>query len=819
MGGGQKIIGLWRNHPDAHDPVHVDVSINGDEIVGGVLADPATTTHEFDTRHHDVGAFGRQDDSADVPTMSDASILTSESDQTGAVSLHDPDWDEVIINEPSLWQRLFIPALLILGLTWAGFFVWSIISSTTPLTSATQWVSAITQLSIPLILLALIYLIVQRSSQAEANRYGQIVRRMEQQSVDIETKLVGLNSYLKTSREELGRQADEVAQFGLKTAQQLQSSTQHIRDALNDGLSASNQLAENSQRAMSQIDGLLAGLPKVDDVATRLTDNLREAGLTAHQHGSAIEAQIAALGQISQRASAAMGEQESLLQDKLDAIGTKAAATKLIIEQTCLSAETSYTDVSARAQVAFHALKDETDAFSASHIAHIEDAHSRVTDHTTQSLNALTARLSEADAAVEILTERIREQEAYSQKLTMQLTGALQQIDAEFVQFDRDGRERLDKLADAVATLEQHTEGLTSKVQLGSSGANQLIGKSESLLVALDSVTRELEESLPSAFARLDERLTASRGELVKISPELERVEAVAEATLGRLRESDNLIKSQHSLINQTESKSTVALGVQKDALVDLEKIIAQVNEQAVTLSEQTGPRMVEALVRVRETAMQASERARDALNAVIPESAGKLGEASAAAMVNAVGDKVEQKLAEIDTATARTVAATNAATDQLLQRIDEVGKTSAAIEKRVTEAQSSIEKNDRDTLTRRVALLTESLNSNAIDVAKILSNDVSDVAWDAYLKGDRGVFTRRAVRLISNSESKEILRHYEEDIEFRTHVNRYIHDFESILRNLLGTRDGSALSVTLLSSDMGKLYVALAQAIERLRA
>ncbi len=34
----------------------------------------------------------------------------------------------------------------------------------------------------------------------------------------------------------------------------------------------------------------------------------------------------------------------------------------------------------------------------------------------------------------------------------------------------------------------------------------------------------------------------------------------------------------------------------------------------------------------------------------------------------------------------------------------------------------------------------------------------------------------------------------------------------------VLGTRDGQSLSVTLLSSDMGKLYVALAQAIERLR-
>jgi len=48
--------------------------------------------------------------------------------------------------------------------------------------------------------------------------------------------------------------------------------------------------------------------------------------------------------------------------------------------------------------------------------------------------------------------------------------------------------------------------------------------------------------------------------------------------------------------------------------------------------------------------------------------------------------------------------------------------------------------------------------------------------------------------------------------------VNRYIHDFEAMLRNILATRDGTPLSVTLLSSDTGKLYVALAQAIERLR-
>jgi len=38
------------------------------------------------------------------------------------------------------------------------------------------------------------------------------------------------------------------------------------------------------------------------------------------------------------------------------------------------------------------------------------------------------------------------------------------------------------------------------------------------------------------------------------------------------------------------------------------------------------------------------------------------------------------------------------------------------------------------------------------------------------------------------------------------------------MLRTILAQPDASPLGVTLLSSDMGKLYVALAQAIERLR-
>ncbi len=151
--------------------------------------------------------------------------------------------------------------------------------------------------------------------------------------------------------------------------------------------------------------------------------------------------------------------------------------------------------------------------------------------------------------------------------------------------------------------------------------------------------------------------------------------------------------------------------------------------------------------------------------------------------------------------------------------QLAKVNELAGNLESRVARAREQAEEQVNNDFARRVALITESLNSSAIDIAKAMSNEVTDTAWAAYLRGDRGIFTRRAVRLLDNQEAREIAEHLRRAThDFREHVNRYIHDFEAMLRTMLSTRDGNALGVTLLSSDMGKLYVALAQAIERLR-
>ena len=286
----------------------------------------------------------------------------------------------------------------------------------------------------------------------------------------------------------------------------------------------------------------------------------------------------------------------------------------------------------------------------------------------------------------------------------------------------------------------------------------------------------------------------------------------------------DSMTISEDSLNRQQEALgillSTLHDGVREadEKLTALGAVIGETDAGASQLAKQTGPELIDALVRVRDAANQAANHAREAIEAVIPESVDALVSASREAVGQGITGPVKDEIEEIGTAAQQAVSVARQASERLTRQLLAIGETAATIEARIEEDRSAREEKEAENLTRRVALLMEAINSTSVDLNKVLSNEVADTAWAAYLKGDRGVFTRRAVRLLESGEAREIQRQYEREPDFRDQVNRYVHDFEAMLRRVLADREGTTMGVTLLSSDMGKLYVALAQAIDRLR-
>ena len=110
-------------------------------------------------------------------------------------------------------------------------------------------------------------------------------------------------------------------------------------------------------------------------------------------------------------------------------------------------------------------------------------------------------------------------------------------------------------------------------------------------------------------------------------------------------------------------------------------------------------------------------------------------------------------------------------------------------------------------------------MHSASIDVGKILCRRNRRQGLGHLSEGQSRRSSRAAPYACSaDSETRAIATIIDSDGEFQRSVNRYVHDFEAMLRRVLAERDGGMMAVTLMSSDMGKLYAALAQAIDRRR-
>ncbi|MGA9583665.1 MAG: hypothetical protein WBR13_17030, partial [Allosphingosinicella sp.] len=372
---------------------------------------------------------------------------------------------------------------------------------------------------------------------------------------------------------------------------------------------------------------------------------------------------------------------------------------------------------------------------------------------------------------------------------------------------------------ESVAGVRTATAALLDDLGAGRQQANALIESAGSLGTALTSISGELRDELPAALRNVEEQAGRTREAVEAVVPIVADIESMTGSAATRLGEGEAALARQQEGIETLLARIGEGSASAREQLQALGAAAGEAQAAAQKIAADTGPELIEALLRVREAAGQASERAREAISAAIPASAAALGEASREALEKAVSETVERQMAELSAISERAIDTARKASERLTRQMLSLGETAAAIEARIDEERAEREEKESENFSRRVALLIESLNSTAIDVTKILSNEVTDSAWTAYLKGDRGVFTRRAVRLLDRNDAREIARHYEEEPEFREQVNRYIHDFESMLRRILADRDGSPLGVTILSSDMGKLYVALAQAIERIRS
>jgi hypothetical protein len=592
---------------------------------------------------------------------------------------------------------------------------------------------------------------------------------------------------------------------------------------------------EQAERARISAAAIAPNVAEVESSAGRAAASLAEAEAAVARQREALEttsrtvtAQLMArLGEVEGK-FAQVREQGGLRASELGQALADVSASVSELAGSLDGGQARAAELSGRAEEIRHALAGITEALSGSvpeGLTQVEQQAERTRAIAAdiapqvQALQAAagdaSARLSEAEASVARQQAAL---ETAARTVAADLLAQLAEVEQRFTGLSEHGGTRATELGDALMTVRESVAELAQSLNGGQARAAELSGRAKEIRESLAGIADALDGRVPTALAQVEQQAERARATAADIAPRVEALQASAESAATRLAEAESSVGRQQQALETLLARLNEGVGGAEAQLRALGSAVTEADEAAGKMVQNTGPELIEALLRVRETATQAAERAREAISAVIPQSAAALADASREAVEGAVGESVQRQMAELGAVAERAVETARKASERLTRQMLTIGEAAASVEARMQRDQKERESKESEQFSRRVALLIESLNSTAIDVTKILSNEVTDSAWASYLKGDRGVFTRRAVRLIDNSEAKEIVQHYENEPEFREQVNRYIHDFEAMLRRILADRDSSALGVTVLSSDMGKLYVALAQAIERLR-
>ena len=717
----------------------------------------------------------------------------------------------------SAGMRALAIFLVLLALGWLGAVGYAL-SLSWPGPSLVAWTGWVATVSAPLVLLALLWLIFGRSSRRETLRFTESVAAMRRESRALESVLAIVAGRLQENRATLSDEATRLMALGDEASDRLGRVTHYLSRETAELDRKAQALEQAAANARVDIGVLISDLPKAEEQARIAAESMKTAGLNAHEQAAALEGHLAALSARSREADETVGGAAQRLGAQISRIETSTSAAAERMDQAAVQMNAAVDGAMGRAADSVDQARSGLEAQGQAMLAMVEQSRAVFEHAGIEASRRLAERLEQVGSKIEWLAGQLAAQDAASQTMANTLSARLVEIDAQIAAIGRSGDEHGGRLTQSLAGLKNVAQALQRELEQGQAQSEAMIGKAQEMGAVLTGVAAQLREELPPVLTGVELQAGHLSMAAQAALPSIEAIQAAAALTAASLADGEASVERQRGALEALMVRAREGTEEAEEQLRALIETMEKADSAASRLAQDAGPQLVEALVRVRETANQAASHAREAIAATIPESAAALAQASREAVVGAVTNPVQAQLAEISAAAERATEVARQASERLTRQLLVMGETAVAIEARISEDEAAREERGAENLTRRVSLLIEALNSTAIDVNKILSNEVDDTAWTAYLKGDRGVFTRRAVRLLDSGEAREIQRHYESEPDFRDQVNRYVHDFETMLRRVLPERDGATIGVTLLSSDMGKLYVALAQAIERLR-
>ena len=742
-----------------------------------------------------------------------------------------------------------------------------------------SWTSLIADWAIPVVLVIGIWLLVSGPRATPHDGFGDEADAMAAQAAGLEERLIAINRELAQSREVMAGHAGDLESFSESAITRIAANADRLEALVIDKGEQLDAIAQRSAEAVASTERLQETLPALAGAAREVSEEVERTGETAQARIDEIVQGFARLDQARATSGEGITALRNLINEQLGGMTgqagaiEKAAVGRLdelrrqadVFDQELKTREDdSFTAIRRRAAVLHKELSEQDIALLTRAGDALDEVRAKMAEVREEGIRLAGTiekdqgtALSLLDRSVDGVEERLREAldrvAEVERAANDNARARLAQLHDEAGQValpapanntgnvvpgPRDGQhdqtrlaqlsdlaDKGEALADRMAEIDERLAALSGRTDGVPARANEAADALSAKLAASRDLIAESGasiEKLTGSSTRLLELLQASK---THTGDDLVQAVTTAESVLVSFEE--RTVKLRSALDEAQQKGAALAASVERaqtgsaqsvETIDQLDKRLADVADRSASLAQSTRRELDEAVTALEgatDTMLARFREGQDNALRELTETIGTRGQdAIMAALGSGGGDDV---IAQLETAAKEAVRTGRETLAQLREQIEQVDELAGNMEARVAQARRQAQSEIDSDFSREMAQIVDGLQARSVDITRAFSTEVPDEDWQAYLQGDRGRFARRAVKLLDTKQADAVHSAYRDKADLHETVDTYIRDFEAMLRVILGTRQGHAIAVTLLSSDIGKLYVALAQAIARL--
>ena len=346
----------------------------------------------------------------------------------------------------------------------------------------------------------------------------------------------------------------------------------------------------------------------------------------------------------------------------------------------------------------------------------------------------------------------------------------------------------------AVKEMAGHIHHLAEATEIANDQAN----RASELFAQHADLLEKISAKVVQDMNNMSSSLNMNLDDLKNTAHAIENVnERTAKAVEGSERVA-GLLQEQAKLIeNSVQSYETSAKQQNARLFGNLEKVLSVFRAQGDLLDQEVEKttnrlRVAESLfIEKTKGLFQSSD-----------EAIFRLTEASA------LFDRKAKNVSELLTQTKGEMVALN----QLMPVAQKGMQAAAQLER---ESKADKEKQKADFLAEAQVIL-DRLQGFSVDMAHIWTPKQEEELWKRYYAGDKAVFMRHISKSLSGSKAAKINELYQTNKSFRMTVARYMAEFEGLTQMARRESDNNLLMGILIGSDVGRLYMVLADVLKK---